>query len=524
MELRELLVALPDYLLLRDAGNPDITSVTDDSRDVRPGALFVAVTGGTFDGHHYVLQAVAAGAGAIVAERSVAGDGDEIPYIVVPDSREALGWLHAGWSGYPSDDLTLVGVTGTDGKTTTTNLIHAILGAASIDAGMISTVNAQIGANSFDTGLHTTTPPAAEVQHLLAEMVDYGSTHAVLEVTSHGLSQHRVAGCEFDVAVITNITHEHLDHHGTWDAYVAAKAGLFRGLTTQRRKRNLDDKIAVLNRDDASFDQLVGIPVANQILYGIEREDVAVTARDVRFTPDGLRFKLDSDWGSVPIASPLVGLFNVSNILAAASACLGLGLSLTTVARGVRRIQGVPGRMQTIDAGQDFLAIVDFAHTPNALRRALEAARSMTGSEGRVIVAFGCAGQRDREKRWMMGEVAGELADFTVATAEDPRTESLDQILAEMEIGLRKMGGRRSDSYELVHDRGEAIRLAVEMAQPGDVVMACGKGHEQSMCFGTVEYPWDDREAMRLALEGKTLATLPTAGHGVTDKSVTTND
>ena len=512
MRFSELLKALPDYLLLHRAGDPEIGGLTDDSRAVQPGDAFIAVTGGTFDGHAYVERAIAAGAGAVFAERTVPDvDLGDVPYVVVPDSREALGWLHALWQGFPADGLTLIGVTGTDGKTTTTNLIHAMLEAAGLSAGMISTVNARIGGESLDTGLHTTTPPADEIQKLLARMVAYGSTHAVLEVTSHGLAQHRVAGCEFDVAVITNITHEHLDHHGTWDAYVAAKSRLFRGLTAQRRKDNVDDKIAVLNRDDASLARLISIPVAHQLLYGVEREDVDVSAREVRFTPHGLRFALHSPWGKVPIASPLVGRFNVSNILAAASACLGMGLSLAHVAEGVRHVTGIPGRMETIDAGQDFLAIVDFAHTPNALRHALEAARTMVAEDGRVIVVFGSAGLRDREKRWMMGEVAGDAADFTVATAEDPRTESLNEILAEMALGLERAGAREGEDYILIPDRGAAILAAVQMAQPGDVVMACGKGHEQSMCFGTTEYPWDDREAMRLALAGKTLTNLPTA-------------
>ncbi len=512
MQLSKLLSAVP--------GNPKqpvpdraVTQVTDDSRQVAPGVLFVAVPGTIVDGHRFIPQALERGAVAIVGEREAA-EVDLPPdalYVQVADAREALGWLHAAWHGFPSRDLTLVGVTGTDGKTTTTNLLHTILKEGGVDAGMISTINAEIGATNYDTGLHTTTPPSDEVQRYLAQMVAAGSTHAVLETTSHGWAQHRLAGCNFDVAVVTNVTHEHLDYHGSWEAYREAKAMLFRNLASSWRKPG-QPKIAVLNRDDpGSYDYLAQIPADQRFAYGIERFDVEVTARNLRYTPEGLRFFLNSPWGPVSLTSPLVGAFNVSNILAAATAALALGVSLDAVARGVAAMRGIPGRMERIDAGQPFTAVVDFAHTPNALRRALETVRQMVGDAGRVLVVFGSAGLRDREKRRMMGEVAAELADVTVITAEDPRTESLDAIIAETARAMESAGRREGEDFYRVADRGEAIRFAVEMARPGDLVMACGKGHEQSMCFGTVEYPWDDREAMRRALHGETLDNLPTS-------------
>lgn len=500
----------------------EITAITDDSRQVTPDGLFVAVPGLNVDGHHFIPQAVEAGASVIVGERPRA-ELDlpaALPYIRVADAREALGRLHAAWHDHPARKLTLIGVTGTDGKTTTTTLIYEILRAAGIPVGMISTVDARIGGQTLDTGLHTTTPPAEAVQRYLAQMVDAGMTHAVLETTSHGLAQRRLAGCRFDVAVITNITHEHLDYHGSWEAYRDAKAMLFGELLDDRRLG-----LAVLNRDDpGSYDYLAARAGDPQIAYSVHPELVVhakgkpgidssrdLTAKNIHATPSGTRFTLCTPGGEIEISSSLIGDYNVSNILAAAATAWGMELPLSAIAEGVAAVRGVPGRMECIDAGQDFLAIVDFAHTPNALRRALETGQALAGDAGRVIVVFGSAGLRDKEKRRLMGEVAGQLADLTVVTAEDPRTEPLAEILAESAAGLQVHGRREGVDYWRVPDRGAAIRYAVQLARPGDVVMTCGKGHEQSMCFGAVEYPWDDREAMRRALHGETLDTLPTS-------------
>ena len=419
----------------------------------------------------------------------------------------------------------MVGVTGTDGKTTTVNLIYAVLQAAGQPAGMISTVGARIGDEEIDTGLHTTTPDPPDVQRYLARMVETGATHVVLEVTSHGLAQHRVAGCDFDVAVVTNITHEHLDFHGSLAAYQQAKSSLFEGLMRSFRKPGTP-KTAVLNRDDESYRYLSTIPVDRRFVYAVEdgtggsmarprspESSFAgvVTARNVRFAAGYTEFTLRTPIGEAEIETPLVGAFNVSNVLAAASVGVALGVELDGIRRGVAAVQGVPGRMERIDEGQRFLAIVDFAHTSNALRMALQTARTMTGEGGSVIVVFGCAGLRDQAKREMMGHEAGRLADRVIVTAEDPRTESLDEVIAKTAAAAAAEGKREGVDLWSVPDRGEAILLACQMARAGDVVIACGKGHEQSMCFDAVEYPWDDREAMRRALHGDTLSTLPTA-------------
>lgn len=522
MRLNDLLYTLPT-VLGQIGGDVEIHSVAADSRRVHPGALFVAVPGVNVDGHRFIAEAVSEGAVAVVGERPP----QELPglpwgafaYVRVACAREAWGWLCAAWHDFPSRKMTLIGVTGTDGKTTTVNLTYAILRAAGLNAGMISTLSARIGEEEDDTGLHTTTPDPPDVQRYLARMVEAGATHAVLEVTSHGLAHHRVTGCDFDVAAVTNVTHEHLDFHGTLSAYQQAKASLFEGLTRSFRKDlRLPDsrfgdggmsKVAVLNRDDDSFRYLSLIPADRQVIYSVDSEG-DVTAQDVVFDPDRTRFTLRTPAGETSIETALVGAFNVSNVLAAASVAVALDISLEDIAAGVAAVPGVPGRMERIEEGQDFPAIVDFAHTSNALRRALETARTMADDGGRVIVVFGCAGLRDQEKRTMMGRIAGELADLVIITAEDPRTESLEEIMAESAAAATAAGQREGVDLWRVPDRGEALRFACHEARKGDVVIACGKGHEQSMCFGATEYPWDDREALRRALRGETLNTLPT--------------
>jgi UDP-N-acetylmuramoyl-L-alanyl-D-glutamate--2,6-diaminopimelate ligase len=511
MELDDLLKALP-AIQERTGSDVQISRIITDSRQARPGDLFVAVPGVNVDGHHFIPDAVKAGVVAVVGERSTSELSvplnDTFTYVRVPNAREAWGWLCTAWHGFPSRQMTLIGVTGTDGKTTTANLIHAILTGAGLNAGMVSTVSARIGGKEQDTGLHTTTPDPPDIQHYLSRMVKDGTTHAVLEVTSHGLDQHRVAGCDFDIAVVTNVTHEHLDYHGSLAAYRQAKARLFEGLTASFRKPGVP-KVSVLNRDDDSFRYLSPIPADRRISYGIDSQ-ADVSAHDIHFAPNRTHFALQTPAGKASVETPLVGSFNVSNALAAAATGVALELPLEAITGGIAALRGVPGRMERIDAGQGFLAIVDFAHTPNALQRALETARTMIEEGRRVIVVFGSAGLRDRQKRRMMGRVAGELADLVIVTAEDPRTESLDEIMAESAAAAQAEGKQEGKNLWRVPDRGEAILLGCQMARAGDVVIACGKGHEQSMCFGMVEYPWDDREAMRRALRGQTLDTLPT--------------
>jgi UDP-N-acetylmuramoyl-L-alanyl-D-glutamate--2,6-diaminopimelate ligase len=514
MRLSQLLSAFPHGELPRDT-DPEITGVEQDSRRIKPGMLFVACTGGTVDGHEFIPQAAAAGAAAIVGEREKIPA--ELPYVRVADSRRALGWLSAAWFGYPSRRLFLIGVTGTDGKTTTVSLIFHILRAAGFRTGMIGTVGAVIGGQDIDTGFHVTTPDSPALQEYFARMVGAGLTHCVAEVTSHGLAQKRLAGCEFDVAVVTNITHEHLDYHGTFETYRAVKAGLFSGLGAATSKLSAPQRLAVLNADDPSFGYLRGQTPVRTATYGIARP-ADFTATDISADARGLALTVRRGEESVAFRSGLRGVYNAGNVLAAvAAAKAGLGVDLRTAADAVAKMPGVPGRMESIEAGQEFLAIVDFAHTPNALRHALEDARTMAGDGGRVIAVFGSAGLRDRKKRRLMSATGVELADLSVLTAEDPRTEDLADILEAMADGARSRGGVEGKDFVRVPDRGEALRRAVRTARKGDVVITCGKGHEQSMCFGEVEYPWDDRTALRavlaelLGMPGPELPKLPTS-------------
>lgn len=509
------LAAALDSMLEISAALPDVnvTGITYDSRSVQPGNIFVALPGLSVDGHRFIHDAVERGAVAVVGSEPVGRL--DVPYLRVADPRAAMARLSAAFYSFPARNLTVIGVTGTDGKTTTSSLIYQILLTAGLHVGVISTVNATIGDEVLDTGFHVTTPEAPDVQRYLSRMVSAGLTHVVLEATSHGLAQHRVGDCEFDVGVVTNITHEHLDYHGSYEAYRDAKARLFTGLAQTAEKPQGNPRLAVLNRDDSSYEFLASVTHARQVSYSLN-PGADLVAQNVEYSPSGIRFTVTGPDGlRLPIHSHLVGAYNVSNCLAALGATIyGVNVPPDAAAEGIAALAGVPGRMERIDLGQDFTAIVDFAHTPNALRRVLETVRQMTS--GRVIAVFGSAGLRDREKRRMMAEVSAELADLSVLTAEDPRTEALDAILDEMAEGAVSRGGVRGRSFVLVPDRGDALRYAVGQAKPGDVVIACGKGHEQSMCFAETEYPWDDRVAMRAALaerlnvEGPEMPYLPT--------------
>ncbi|NTU57114.1 MAG: UDP-N-acetylmuramoyl-L-alanyl-D-glutamate--2,6-diaminopimelate ligase [Anaerolineales bacterium] len=522
--LKHILAELPHPFRVPDAPDVVVNGISIDSRAVQPGQLFVAMTGGTADGHDYIQKAIDNGAVAVVGEKDMAGL--SVPYIRLENTRRALTWLAGAFHDWPGRKLTVIGVTGTDGKTTTTNLLYQILLAANIKAGMISTVNAVIGDEVLDTGFHVTTPDAHDVQRYLARMVEAGLTHIVLETTSHGWSQHRVDACEFDIGVLTNITHEHMNEHGNYENYRAAKARLFSSLEWTLPKPQGNPRLGVLNRDDPkSFDFLNDFIKVNKLNYGLS-EGADVRATDISYSPSGIHFTARSRDFEADVTSKLVGAYNVSNCLAALTAAVyGLGVKPEVAAQGIASLEGIPGRMERIDMGQNFTAIVDFAHTPNALKSALEAARDLTptsspfrrGERARVICVFGSAGLRDKEKRRMMAETSAELADLTVLTAEDPRTESLEGIFGEMAAGARSRGGIEGETFWRVADRGEAIRFALRLARPGDIVLSCGKGHEQSMCFGQTEYLWDDRTAMGAALaelvgvEGPPMPYLPSS-------------
>jgi len=505
--LSELIKHIPDVQLVLPKGDLltcEINGIAFDSRKVKPGDVFVALVGGSNDGHRFIPAALERGALAVVGSQAVMGL--PVPYIQVGDARQALAFISAAFYGYPGQYLTVIGVTGTDGKTTTTSLVYEIMKTAGFKVGMITTVNAVIGDEVMDTGFHVTTPESPDVQRYLARMafgIPNPITHVIIESTSHGLAQHRVTACEFDIGVVTNITHEHLDYHGTFEEYREAKSRLFKGLVITKGKKLGNPRLAVLNRDDGSFEYLNSLVESlpggvRKVSYGSHHES-DYRADRIEHEKYGLSFEAHFHGKMVHIRCGLVGAYNVSNCLAAiATAVDGLGIETEPAIQGIAAFKGIPGRMERVDMDQDFQAIVDFAHTPNALNQALTAAREMTS--GRVIAVFGSAGLRDRAKRRMMAEISAQLADITILTAEDPRTESLNEILVEMAKGMMAKGGVERRSFWRVPDRREAIRFAVNLATAKDLVIILGKGHEQSMCFGEIEFDWDDRLALKAAL------------------------
>lgn len=509
----------PDYK------GPDvkITGLVEHTGLVEPGRCFVARVRTGSDGHPYIAQAIINGASLVIGELNrseIDADLGQVPYLQVADSAVALAWLAAAWHRFPSRNLVMIGVTGTDGKTTTTNLIYHILEAAGLRAGMLSTIKASLGDLEEPLALHVTTPEAPVIQGYLRQMVDEGVTHCVLEATSHGLAQHRVDAIDFDVAVVTNISHEHLDYHGDYEAYISAKARLFSELTQEKWAGGSSNafkaainKTMILNADDSSYARLSEYQAERTLTFGlINRSDIS--ADNIFYFADNTQFQLYLPAEKGPVSPPsatetsqktlgikatLVGEFNLYNMLAAAAVGYALRISANDCRQGLESVHILTGRMEPVDRGQEFQVIVDFAHTPGALEQAILAARRMT--EGRIITVFGSAGKRDVAKRRLMAEVAAKDADLAILTAEDPRTESLDDILTSMAAGCRSQGGVEGSTFWRVPDRGQAIFQALTLARSDDLVLICGKGHEQSMCFGTIEFPWDDLEATKKALD-----------------------
>ncbi|MBI2862851.1 MAG: UDP-N-acetylmuramoyl-L-alanyl-D-glutamate--2,6-diaminopimelate ligase [Chloroflexi bacterium] len=493
MTLKELIAEVPASGFEGDLSTP-ISGICDDSRQVRPGDAFVAIPGLRVDGHDFVDEAIERGASALVLQRSVP-TAQHLPRLLVPDSKRALALLAAAFYGHPGRRMGVIGVTGTDGKTTTCRLIAAILVQAGYQVGSLTTVGLQIGNRCEPPKFHMTTPGPIYVQQCLAEMASAECRYAVLEVSSHGLAQDRVLGCEFDVSVLTNIAPEHLDYHGTYEEYCATKAKLF-DLLDSWPKPGIP-KVKVLNADDPAFSAFREPSAQVNWSYGLNGQG-ELQADDVSVTEQGIAFRCRGLCANFHVQSPLLGRFNVYNVLAAIAVGLALGVPVATIQQALATASPPPGRMERIDLGQKFTVLVDFAHTPQALAHALETTRELTG--GRVIVVFGCAGQRDWRNRPEMGAVAGHLADCIVITADDPRTEDVAEISASIAEGCRAAERREGRDFWRIPDRTAAIRFAIETAQPGDLVLLAGKGHERTMLIGDSEQPWSDHEVAKEAI------------------------
>jgi UDP-N-acetylmuramoyl-L-alanyl-D-glutamate--2,6-diaminopimelate ligase len=479
-----------------DLAGVEVTGVTHDSRAVRPGMLFVAVPGQHADGHDFVPAAIEAGAAGVIVEAPVAGVA--APQIVVDAGRQALADAAAWWSGDPSHELTVVGITGTDGKTTTAYLAVAALEAAGLPSGMIGTIATRVGGRTEDHAVHATTPEAPELQATLRQMADAGDRVAVLETTSHGLALDRVAGVAYDVAILTNVTHEHLELHGSWEAYRDAKLSLFDRLREARTvtKPQPVAATAIVNLDDPSAGLFIGTARdagARVITYGTEP---AADVRATRITEDaeGLHAAVTSPAGEGTIDLRLAGRFNVHNALAIVALGDALGLDPERVRLGLASLAVVPGRMERVEAGQPFGVVVDFAHSPASLATVLDLLMPAAAARGGGLIAvFGSAGERDTAKRPQMGRIAGERARLVVVTDEDPRGEDRDVIIDEIARGAEAAGRRRGHDLLLIADRREAIATAFEAARPGDIVLLAGKGHERSIIGPDGERAWNER-------------------------------
>ena len=493
---------LSDLDLVRVAGSSDttITSICYDSRQATAGSLFVALRGGYTDGHRFLAGARANGAVAALVETWSDDSGGFSAVAQVEDTRAALAKVANRFYRSPTDSLGLIGVTGTDGKTTTTFFVDSILRRASLRTGMIGTVSVRIGEQLTDHDTRQTTPESLEIQHLLSEMRSVGVDWAVLEATSHGLELHRLDTCPFDIGVVTNITHEHLDFHGSVASYRRAKARLLEMVAT-RGDRHRPHGV-VLNRDDEGARSIVSYAGSEPVIwYGLDRLDCDLRASNVAVSTVGTSFDLTAHGVTRPVNLHLIGTYNVYNALAAAGAATILGLDLETIVDGLESLVSVPGRLARVDSGQPFSVFVDYAHTPDSIEKTLLLLRSLNA--GRLIVVFGSAGERDVSKRATQGGVAARLADFAVFTSEDPRFEDPDAIIDEIALGAIKEGAAEGPDFVRCEDRQTAIETAINAAAPGDVVLLAGKGHEQCIIYGSERRPWDEVSATRAALRSR---------------------
>jgi UDP-N-acetylmuramoyl-L-alanyl-D-glutamate--2,6-diaminopimelate ligase len=501
MELSQLLTAVADYDL-HGKGSVRISGVTCDSRRVLPGWLFFALRGATVDGHCFIPAAVQSGAAAVVLEDAACAP-QGIPWVRVADGRAAMAQASAEYYGNPTLKLPLIGITGTNGKTTTTYLIEAILEAAGMPAAVLGTISYRFG--TIQIGASHTTPESTELQAALRRLADDGARAFVMEVSSHALEQKRVDGCHFDVAVFSNLTRDHLDYHKTMECYLESKLRLFSQLLRPTADKPL--RRAAINMDDPYGAVIAGRAACPVITYGIDYHG-DVQAIGVASSVAGLSGTLVTPKGSIQFASRLMGRFNLSNILAASSAGIALDLPLAAIKAGIEGHATVPGRMERVDNTRGVTLLVDYAHTGDALENVLSTLKEL--ATGRIITVFGCGGDRDPGKRPIMGRTAARMSDLAIVTSDNPRSEDPLVILAQVRDGITPLGFREYEQEQLsggfsekgfvmLENRRAAIRLAVRLARPGDIVLLAGKGHEDYQIIGRTKHHFDDREEAALS-------------------------
>ena len=503
MLLVDLIKGLEDCKI---EGDPqvEVRGLAYDSRRVKPGYLFLAIKGHSKDGHQFIGEALERGATTVVIQYDAdqerwAKDWKKAQAIVkVKDSREALSRLSLNFYRPDFNKLTLVGITGTNGKTTTSYLMESILKEAGKEPGVIGTVNYRF--KGLVKEAPVTTPESLELMEILREMNHRGITHVIMEVSSHALEQGRVEGCPFKVRVFTNISRDHLDYHGTMEAYFQAKAKLF----NSKEGDGADRSVGIINVDLPEGKRLVSIIDIPWLGFGLS-EYAHVRAQDIHATKDGIRFRLITPKGETEIRSSLLGTFNIYNILAASGAALALGIGLNQIQRGIEKIKLVPGRMEPVSNNRGLFIVVDYAHTPDALSKVLETLRPLVS--GRIITVFGCGGDRDKGKRDLMGKVAAQGSDMVIITSDNPRTEDPMGIIRAIEQGIKESGSKTP--YQIFEDRRQAIQMAIEVAKPDDLILIAGKGHEHYQIIGTTAREFDDRKVARdLASLNKSRADL----------------
>ena len=481
LTLNELASLIPNSALVGQGG-VELHGATDDSRKVKAGYAFVAVSGENFDGHKFIDEALKNGASAVIAERRLDNAGS-IPLLIVSNSRKALACCAAAFCGWPGRTLRTIGVTGTNGKSTSVHMMRSILNAAGHSAGVLGTIEYSVGSQVRPS--YMTTPGPVDLQQMLATMVMSGVEYCAMEASSHALDQHRTDGVDFSAAIFTNITkHEHLDYHGSFENYLCAKKRLFEGLGR--------DSSAAINIEDPNAKEFIAASHCNIFRYGLG-EDADVRAHLVRAELSGTQFEVSTPAGSTQISAGFVGMHNLSNALGAIAASVGLGIGLDAIKEGLEECTVVPGRLDPVDCGQNFNLFVDYAHTDDALRSVLSSLRSVV--QGRLIVVFGCGGDRDPSKRSRMGSVAERFADISILTADNSRSERTQDIIEQICEGFTGYG-----RYEICPDRRVAIRRAIEIARPGDTVVIAGKGHESTQTIRGEERKFDDRKVARALL------------------------